>query len=45
MRLEMGRNAFATVQTRTWSAVCSELFDLYTNVLETRKGQQQGHAS
>lgn len=45
MRLEMGRNAFATVQTRTWSAVCSELFALYTEVLATRKDKQQGHAS
>jgi hypothetical protein len=45
MRLEMGRNAFATVQTRTWSAVCSELFDLYTEVLASRKEKQQGHAS
>jgi phosphatidylinositol alpha 1,6-mannosyltransferase len=45
MRLEMGRNAFATVQTRTWSAVCSELFALYTEVLAARKDKQQGHAS
>jgi phosphatidylinositol alpha 1,6-mannosyltransferase len=45
MRLEMGRNAFATVQTRTWSAICSELFDLYTEVLASRKAKQQGHAS
>jgi len=45
MRLEMGRNAFATVQTRTWNAVCSELFALYTKVLAARMDKQQGHAS
>lgn len=45
LRREMGQNAFTTVQTRTWDAVCAELFDLYSQVLAGRENQSQGHAS
>ena len=39
LRAQMSKNAFAKVQSRTWSKVCSELFEIYEQTLQESKSE------
>ena len=39
LRAQMSKNAFAKVQSRTWSKVCSELFEIYEQTLLESKSE------
>jgi phosphatidylinositol alpha 1,6-mannosyltransferase len=39
LRAQMSKNAFEKVQSRTWSKVCSELFEIYEQTLQESKSE------
>ena len=39
LRLQMSKNAYNKVQSRTWSKVCSELFEIYEQTLQENKSE------
>lgn len=39
LRIQMSKNAYNKVQSRTWSKVCSELFEIYEQTLQENKSE------